>query len=172
MQMKPWSLASLGLLAALATVAATTSRLATLVHPGTRPAATTGNASLRAFGIRGTVPSLGVAATRLDAALNELVRHAGQVRASHELTDLHALHPAVRLRQVEGSGGPLVAVDAITRGDPQQLKSRLVALGMRGASVFSNDVGVGSPCRSYQRPQAAPKCTRSGPPCRAGASER
>jgi hypothetical protein len=35
----------------------------------------------------------------------------------------------------------MVAVDAITRGDPQRLKEALVSLGLQRASVYANDVG-------------------------------
>ena len=35
----------------------------------------------------------------------------------------------------------MVAVDAITRGDPQRLKDALVALGLQHPSVYANDVG-------------------------------
>ena len=41
--------------------------------------------------------------------------------------------------QPQGSG-PLVLIDAVTRGDPQHLKAALVSLGLRHASLYSNDV--------------------------------
>jgi hypothetical protein len=36
---------------------------------------------------------------------------------------------------------PLVLIDAITRGDPQQLRSALVRLGLEHAALYANDVG-------------------------------
>lgn len=141
MRIRPWSLIALALAAALATIAATGSHLFPLVHPGTRPAAPAGTAPLRAYGVRGAPQSLGAGSEKLDGALNDLVRHAELVRPGHELTDLQALHPAARFRQLAGTAGPLVLIDAITRGDPQQLKARLVGLGLKGAALFHNDVG-------------------------------
>jgi hypothetical protein len=141
MRIHPWALASLGLLAGFATISASTSRPFPAARPGTRPAASSAAAPLRAFGIRGTPQSPGTEGAKLDGALSDLLRHVGRARPGHELADLHALSPAARFRQLAGDDGPLVLVDAVTRGDPQQLKARLVALGMRGASLFSNDVG-------------------------------
>ena len=57
------------------------------------------------------------------------------------LTDLHALNPAARFKQSIANGAPLVLVDAVTRGDPQQLKAQLLALGLEHAVVYANDVG-------------------------------
>src|ERR1017187_9663765 len=108
MQIRLWSITALGVLAALATIAATTFRLFPAARPGTRPAAIAGGASLRAFGIRGAPQSLGAAGARLDGALNDLVRHAGLARPGHELADLHTLNPVARFRQLAGNVGPLV----------------------------------------------------------------
>jgi hypothetical protein len=141
MRIHRWALACLGLLAGIATLSASISRLSPPARPGTRPAAPAAAAPLRAFGIRGAAQSAGTAGPRLDGALSDLLRHVGRARPGHELADLHALSPAARFRQLAGDDGPLVLVDAVTRGDPQQLKARLIALGMRGASLFSNDVG-------------------------------
>jgi hypothetical protein len=93
------------------------------------------------YGVRGASASPGAGYERLDGALNDLVRHAATARPGHELADLRSLAPAARFRQVSVGEEPLVLVDAITRGDPEALKARLVGLGLRGASVFSNDVG-------------------------------
>ncbi len=43
--------------------------------------------------------------------------------------------------QTSANSTPLVLVDAVTRGDPQQLKAALVGLGLQRASVYANDVG-------------------------------
>jgi hypothetical protein len=78
---------------------------------------------------------------KLDAALADLSRHAHLARADHQLEDLHAVSPAARFAQSGPGGGALVAVDAITRGDPRQLETALVALGMQHAVTYGNDVG-------------------------------
>jgi hypothetical protein len=77
---------------------------------------------------------------KLDAALADLARHAPLARRAHLLSDLHAMSPAARFA-AGPSGEALVAVDAITRGNPQQLRQVLVALGMQRVAVFGNDVG-------------------------------
>jgi hypothetical protein len=61
-------------------------------------------------------------------------------RPDHQLADLHALSPAAKFAQ-SATGAALVSIDAVTRGDPQQLKSALAALGLQHAAVYSNDVG-------------------------------
>jgi subtilisin family serine protease len=43
--------------------------------------------------------------------------------------------------QSAASAAPLVAVDAVTRGDPAHLRKVLVGLGMQRVAVYSNDVG-------------------------------
>jgi uncharacterized membrane protein YgcG len=141
MRTRPWSIGAFGVLAALATISANTAQPSSALRPGTRAAATATAAPLRVFGVRGVSAALGVGAAKFDGALNDLVRHAGTARQASLLTDLQAMSPGTRIRRIAGEASPLVLVDAVTRGDPQLLKARLVALGMRGASVFSNDVG-------------------------------
>jgi hypothetical protein len=99
-----------------------------------------GVAHLMAFGSRSPAQQSSATAGRLDGALADLVRHAYLARPGQALADLHALNPAARFMQPVG-GVPMVAVDAITRGDPQRLKDALVALGLQHASVYANDVG-------------------------------
>jgi hypothetical protein len=93
-----------------------------------------------AFGSRSPAQSRSATASKLDGALADLARHAYLVRPGQALADLHALNPAARFMQPVG-GVPLVAVDAITRGDPQRMKDALVALGLQHVSVYANDVG-------------------------------
>ena len=73
------------------------------------------------------------------------------------LADLQSLGPALRFRQGPGDAVPLVLIDAVTRSDPQLLQARLVALGMRGASVFSNDVGGWLPVSALQAAAGSPE---------------
>jgi hypothetical protein len=62
-------------------------------------------------------------------------------RPDHRLADLHSLSPAARFAQSSATGTALILIEAVTRGDPQQLKSALVGLGLEHASIYSNDVG-------------------------------
>ena len=97
-----------------------------------------GSATLYASGIRGTATA---ASSKLDGTLAELARNAWRAKSSTATADLRALSPAAQFRAVGTGKTPVVAIDAITRGDPQALKSALVALGLRDAAVFRNDVG-------------------------------
>src|SRR6516225_2779118 len=100
-----------------------------------------GEAQLMAFGGRSAAQRESATAAKLDAALADLSRHLDRVRSERALEDLHSLSPAARFMQSAGSPVPLVAVDAVTRGDPARLKAALVGLGMQRVAVFSNDVG-------------------------------
>ncbi len=120
------------------TVSALTATALAGIAPRTRPApAAPAVAHLVAFGGRG--PSTNPATGKLDSMLADIVRHSGRVRAGSKLADLRALNPAARF-QVTASAGPMVLIDAVTRGDPQRLKAALLSLGLQNASLFSNDV--------------------------------
>jgi subtilisin family serine protease len=99
-----------------------------------------GGAQLMAFGGR-SVTQHAATDLRLDAALADLSRHLSRVRNDHALEDLHSLSPAAHFMQSAASAAPLVAVDAVTRGDPTRLREALIGLGMQRVAVFSNDVG-------------------------------
>ena len=99
-----------------------------------------GSARLQAYGNRSAQQVASGTASKMDAALSQIVRHLDQVRADHAIEDLHKLNPAARFAQQAG-GEPLVSIDAVTVGDPEALKSALVALGLQHAALFSNDVG-------------------------------
>src|SRR6185312_15652664 len=77
---------------------------------------------------------------KLDSALAELTAHLDLANTQNAVADLRSLSPAARFVQRSSDATPLVLVDAVTRGDPQQLKNALVALGLQNASVYSNDV--------------------------------
>ena len=100
-----------------------------------------GAAQLMAFGGRSVTGEAGATDLKLDAALADLSRHLSRVRTGHALEDLHSLSPAARFMQSAASAAPLVAVDAVTRGDPARLREALVGLGMQRVAVFSNVVG-------------------------------
>jgi hypothetical protein len=76
---------------------------------------------------------------KLDATLADLARHAHLARPDHLLGDLHAMSPAARFARAGGDA--LVAVDALTRSDPQRLLAALTALGLQRPAVYGNDVG-------------------------------
>jgi Subtilase family len=132
-----FAIGTLAVLTAMAAVAA----VSTLWHPHLRPSVAPGTASLHAFGSRSAQQRQSAAGAKFDGALADLTRHAALVRPDHAIEDLRSLAPAVRFKQTASDSTPLVLVDAVTRGDPQQLKVALVALGLQHPSVYSNDVG-------------------------------
>jgi hypothetical protein len=134
---------AMGTLAALTTVAALAAVTAgsTLRHPHLRSSVVPGHAPLHAFGSRSERQRQSMAGAKFDGALAELARHAELARPDHAVEDLRSLAPAVRFKQESGDAAPLVLIDAVTRGDPQQLKAALVELGLQHAAVYSNDVG-------------------------------
>ncbi len=134
---------AIGTLAVLTTVAAVAAvtAVATMRHPHLRPAPFPGQ---RIF-----TPSAAAAPgrARRRPAQNSTVRSriCRVMRRwrgrSMPLEDLRSIAPAVRFQQRSGDAAPLVLIDAVTRGDPQQLKAALVALGLKHPAVYSNDVG-------------------------------
>jgi hypothetical protein len=138
--MKNISLPRLGLvrLAVVALVVASSAHSA--VRPASHRATPAPGVHLVAFGSRSPAQWHSATLGKLDGALADLARHAALARPGQALADLHALNPAARFMQPVG-GVPMVAVDAITRGDPQRLKDALVALGLQHPSVYANDVG-------------------------------
>jgi len=105
------------------------------------PAVPAGSAPLLAFGGRSAAQLRSGIGGKLDAALADLSSHAYLARPDHQLEDLHSLSPAARFMQRSRGAEPLVAVDAVTRGDAQRLKEALVGLGLEHPAVFRNDVG-------------------------------
>ncbi len=98
-----------------------------------------GTSLLHVAGNRSTQQGATAPSSKFDGALAEISRH---VRSEHPgVRDLHILNPAARFALPANLSVPLVSVDAVTRGDPQQLKAALVGLGLQHASSYSNDVG-------------------------------
>jgi hypothetical protein len=129
----------IGLLTLLATIAV--SRATSPAPPrSVRALASPGAAALHAFGSRGLQQRQSSASGKLDGTLADLSRHIALVRPGRALADLHALNPAARFAQPSAGAAPLVLIDAVTRGDPQQLKGALQELGLQRAAVYSNDV--------------------------------
>jgi hypothetical protein len=131
---------AIGTLAAITALAAA-SDVSTSRHTHLRPSVAPGTARLHVFGARSAQQSRSAAGAKFDGALADLTRHASLARPDHAVEDLRSLAPGARFTQSAGNAGPLVLIDAVTVGDPQQLKAALVALGLQRASVYSNDVG-------------------------------
>ncbi len=126
---------------ALLTAMAASSAISTSAFNGLKRTATPGSARLYAVGTRSAEQSQSATDSKMDSVLADLSRHASRARPDHLLADLHSLSPAARFTKAAATGTPLVLVDAVTRGDPQQLKTALVALGLQRPAVYSNDVG-------------------------------
>jgi hypothetical protein len=138
---------ALGAVAALAAISAVSA--VGLVQPRLH-ASVPGTAQLRAIGSRSAEQRASSTGSKLDAALADIARHLNRVRPDHALADLHALNPVAKFIQPADSAEPLVSIDAITLGDPEQLKAALVALGLQHAGVYSNDVGGWLPVSQLQ----------------------
>jgi hypothetical protein len=132
-----FAIAPLALLAA----ATASSGIAPLRPNNLQPMSTAGGAHLYVVGGRSAQQRQSATMGKLDSMLADLSRHAALARPDHVLADLHSLSPAARFVQSSATATPLVLVDATTRGDPQQLKSALLGLGLQRAAVYSNDVG-------------------------------
>ena len=126
---------------AVVTALAAASDVSTSQHTHLRPGVAPGTARLHVFGARSAQQRGSPAGAKFDGALADLTRHASLARPDHAVEDLRSLAPGARFTQSAGDAGPLVLIDAVTLGDPQQLKAALVALGLQRASVYSNDVG-------------------------------
>jgi len=116
-------------------------------------------AQLMAFGGRSAQQGRSPTALKFDAALADLSRHLSRVRDDHALEDLHSLSPAARFMRSATSMGPLVAVDAVTRGDPERLRDGLVALGLQHPAMYSNDVGGWLPVNQLEAAAALAELT-------------
>ena len=138
-----------GIIACLSAMAAS-SGVSTAFPHLTRVPAAAGAAQLRAFGGRSAQQRQGTASAKFDGALADLARHAALASPAHALADLHAMSPAARFKLSSDGVTPLVAVDAVTRGDPAQLQAALEALGLERAAVYANDVGGWLPVAQLQ----------------------
>lgn len=125
-------------LGSLAAVAASAPFSPSSVRHASPPSASSG-AHLVAFGTRGA-QGQSAPRTKLDTTLADLARHLTPA-AMGSIPALRALHPAAHFTLRSPLRTPYVLVDAVTRGDPQQLKANLISLGLLKAAVFRNDVG-------------------------------
>jgi hypothetical protein len=126
---------------ALTTAAATGSTVLTISLHGVRTTTAQGTAQLHAYGSRSARQQLSAAEGKFDGALADLSRHAARADPAHVLADLHSLSPAARFKLAADGVTPLVAIDAVTVGDPRRLEAALETLGLQHAAVYANDVG-------------------------------
>src|SRR3974390_1100998 len=119
-----FAIGALSALAAIAAVSAVGPPQPVLKRPNSP-----GTSVLHVAGSRSLQQQASPKASKFDGALAEIARHAGAVRPDHAIEDLHALNPAAKFTQPADSSTPLVLIDAVTRDDPQQLKTALLGLG-------------------------------------------
>jgi subtilase family protein len=131
---------ALGALAVLAAVTASSAVIPPALNRLQSKSAP-GAVHLYVSGSRSAQQRQSAVAAKLDSVLADLSRHAALARPGHTLADLHSMSPAARFIQVSAQEAPLVLVDANTRGDPQQLETALVSLGLKRAARYANDVG-------------------------------
>jgi hypothetical protein len=138
-----------GMLACLAAMAASSG--ITMLFPNrTRGVATPGVAQLRAYGGRSLQQRQGTGTDKFDGTLADIVRHAPSADSGPALAGLHSMSPAARFKVAGDGMTPLVAIDAVTRGDPQALLNVLQELGLERAAVYANDVGGWLPVSQLQ----------------------
>jgi hypothetical protein len=146
-----------------ALVVVSTAGVSSAVAPAQRialhAASSAGDARLYAVGTRSVPQRSSAQALKMDSVLADLSRHLSRVRPAHPLADLHALSPAARFVQRAPQATPLIAIDAVTRGDPQSLKAALESLGLEHAAVYANDVGGWLPVTSIAAAAARSELT-------------
>ena len=132
------------------TVAAASLAVSTFRPNALRPVVTAGGAQLRAYGGRSAAQRFDASNGKFDGALADLSRHAPLANPAHLLADLHSMSPAARFKLDSDGVTPLVAIDAVTRGDPHAMQAALETLGLQRAAVFANDVGGWFPVTQLQ----------------------
>jgi hypothetical protein len=145
------------LIGSLGAVAAASGVAVLFPNPPRAPVAP-GVAQLRAFGGRSVPQRQSAAAGKFDGTLADLVRHASAT-ATPSVTLLHAMSPAARFKLSADGATALVAIDAVTRGDPKSLLAALQGLGLERAAVYSNDVGGWLPVARLQAAAARTEVT-------------
>ncbi len=98
-------------------------------------------ARLTVSGVRSRASMARAYNSKLDGSLVEIAERYAALPGSRTLAQLHALNPAARFRLSVPLATPEVLIDAVAQGEPGDLRNALQRLGLRGASVFSNDVG-------------------------------
>jgi hypothetical protein len=139
------SIATIALSSAVAASSAIP-RFAPHRNPHTLP----GSSTLHAYGGRNAQQRHSAADGKFDNSLADLSQHAALAGIGSGLAGLQALSPAAHFKLGADGVTPLVAIDAVTVGDPQQLKSVLEGLGLQRAAVYANDVGGWLPVAKLQ----------------------
>jgi subtilase family protein len=103
---------------------------------------------LIAFGSRSLEQWRSPTLSKLDGALADVARHANRIRPDHIIEDLHSLNPAARFRLAGTGTDPAVLIDAVTRDDPERLRTALLGLGLEHPAVYLNDVSGWLPIRN------------------------
>jgi hypothetical protein len=125
-------------------------------HAKSAPSMTAARGRLMVFGGRSAAQQASAAGAKFDAALAALARNSSAALPGVALSDLRGLNPALRFRVSRSTGSGFVAVDAVTRGDPQALKAALVKLGLENPAVYLNDVGGWLPLSAINAAAALP----------------
>jgi Subtilase family len=133
--------ANVMLVAALQMAATLAASAAIQPRPSTSAAAAGGEQRLTAFGVPQNSSAVAVQPGKLDGSLTAVAQRYPTLSIDHPIRDLHAINPAARFRLMSPLTTPEVAIDAITIGDPQALRTALENLGLHDVAVFSNDVG-------------------------------
>jgi hypothetical protein len=141
------AVAALALAAIIGTSAAVS---AVMPHAKSAAPAATARGQLMAFGGRSAAQQRSGTGAKFDAALADLARRSSGIDANTSPVNLRSLNPAARFMVSHTTGKAYVAVDAVTRGDPQALKSALVKLGLQHPAVYLNDVGGWLPLQSLE----------------------
>jgi hypothetical protein len=135
---------------ALSSAVAAAMAISSFAPHGPRAQAAAGSAVLHAYGSRSARQRRSATDGKFDNALADLSRHAARANPGQVLADLHSMSPAARFKLDSDGVTPLVSIDAVTLGDPQQLKAALEDLGLQRAAVFANDVGGWLPVAQLQ----------------------
>jgi len=135
---------------ALSSAVAAAMAISSFAPHGPRVQAAAGSAVLHAYGSRSARQRLRATDGKFDNALADLSRHAALANPAQVLADLHSISPAARFKLDSDGVTALVSIDAVTLGDPQQLKAALEDLGLQRAAVFANDVGGWLPVAQLQ----------------------
>jgi hypothetical protein len=128
---------AMGMMGAVMAVAAA-SAVGPEQHP-LRHEVAPGAAHLKAFGGRSAQQVASPSSSKFDPALAQIALHANSLRPGSEMQDLRNLNPGARFHQAP-DGTPMVLIEATSRGNPLQLKSTLINMGLQRAAHFSNAV--------------------------------
>ena len=137
MTLRQLAIGSVALLAAVAALAAISSRRPSNL----RPNSVSGSAPLHAYGSRSLMQRNTAGNSKLDATLADLSSHASRANPDHWLADLHSLSPAAHFSQSAQARLLWCSSMPSRAAIRSSSKSALVGLGLEHAAVYANDVG-------------------------------